>query len=57
MKHEYVSPVRKHIRWMANLNGVVKFGETYAYSFSEVESQLNDVYYNARLINIQFLEA
>lgn len=53
---EYVSQTRRQIRYCANFNGLIKHGETYAHSFSEVASQLEDAFYNVRLINIQFLD-
>jgi hypothetical protein len=55
-KQMYVSDRRRHIRYLANFNGLVEFGETYAHSFAEVQSQLEDAFYNVELINIQFLE-
>lgn len=51
----YVSPTRRHIRYLANFNGLVQSGETYAHSFAEVQSQLSDAFYNVELLNIQFL--
>jgi len=56
MNKHYVSNRRHKIRYIANFNGLVKNGETYAYGFEEVQSQLQDAYYNVELINIQFLE-
>jgi hypothetical protein len=56
MVKEYVSEKRRTIRYMADFNGLVKSGETYAHSFSEVASQLEEAFYNVRLINIQFMD-
>lgn len=52
----YVSNTIRHIRYLANFNGCVKHGETYAFSFAEVASQLADAFYNVELIQIQFLD-
>lgn len=53
---QYVSNTRRHIRYLASFNGMVKSGETYAHGFEEVLSQLQDAFYNVELINIQFLD-
>lgn len=52
----YVSQTRRQVRYLANFNGLVQHGETYAHSFDEVQSQLSDAFYNVELINIQFLD-
>lgn len=52
----YVSNTRRKIQYLANFNGIVKHGETYAHSFAEVQSQLTDAFYNVELINIQFMD-
>ena len=53
---EYVSNNLRQIKYLANFNGLVKSGITFAHSFSEVQSQLEDAFYNVRLINIQFMD-
>ncbi|WP_156927818.1 hypothetical protein [Bradyrhizobium sp. Tv2a-2] len=52
----YVSTTRRHIRYLANFNGLIQNGETYAYGFDEVRSQLEDAFYNVELLQIQFLD-
>jgi hypothetical protein len=52
----YVSNTRRHIRYLANFNGLAQHGETYAHGFKEVASQLADAFYNVELIQIQFLD-
>lgn len=52
----YTSSTRRHIRYLANFNGMVKDGETWAHGFEEVQSQLSDAFHNVELINIQFLD-
>lgn len=52
----YISQTRRHIRYLANFNGLVQHGETFAHSFDEVRSQLEDAFYNVELIQIQFLD-
>lgn len=54
MTKEYVSHTRRKIDYLASLNGKIMNGETYAHSFSEVKSQLEEIYINVDLINIQF---
>lgn len=51
----YVSETRRHIRYLANFNGLIQHGETWAHGFDEVQSQLSDAYFNVELIQIQFL--
>lgn len=54
---QYVSETRRHIRYFASFDGMVKHGETYAHSFDEVKSQLEEGFANKiDLINIQFLD-
>lgn len=56
MTNEYVSETRRQIRYLANFNGLIQHGETFAHSFSEVQSQLEDAFFNVKLINIQFMD-
>lgn len=53
---QYVSETRRFIKYLANFNGLVKHGETFAHSFIEVESQLKEAFYNVELIQIQFMD-
>lgn len=52
----YVSETRRRIKYLANFNGLLEHGETYAHSFAEVQSQLEDAFYNVELIQIQFMD-
>jgi hypothetical protein len=53
---EYISDRLRRIQYLADFNGLVKTGVTYAHSFSEIKSQLEDAFYNVRLIQIEFLD-
>lgn len=56
MANEFTSETRRHIRYLASFNGLLEHRETYAHSFSEVRSQLEDAFYNVELIQIQFID-
>lgn len=57
MTTEYVSNTRRHVRYLANFDGVPQFGETYAHGRAEIQSQLQDAYANEiEVIQIQFLD-